>query len=61
MATKNSKLYFSLYIALIIIGCVLACSSLISNNYLKLFLVMASLCVGIYGIMKGLSSQATEE
>ena len=30
-----------------------------SNDYIKLVVVMGSLCVGLYGIMKGLSSTGT--
>lgn len=63
MATKNSKKYsIYFYIILTIIGCVLACSTLITNDYLKLVIVMGSLMVGLYGIMKSLSnSEASEE
>lgn len=62
MATNNSskfKTYF--YIALTIIGCILACSSVIPNVYLKLVVVIASLIVGIYGISKGLSKSESNE
>lgn len=33
----------------------LACSTLIPNDYLKLLVVMGSLTIGLYGIMKTLS------
>lgn len=62
MSTKNSskyKTYF--FILLIIIGCVLACSSLISNDYLKLVVVMSSLIIGIYGISKSLGHSASTD
>lgn len=51
--TKRIGTYF--YIFLIIAGCVLACSTLIPNDYLKLLVVMGSLTIGLYGIMKTLS------
>lgn len=57
---KNSHKYgIYLYVLLTIIGCVLACSSIIPNDYLKLVVVMGTLGFGLYGIMKGLS-QPTE-
>lgn len=46
---------------LTIAGCVLACSSIIPNDYLKLVIVMGALGVGLYGIMKGLSHSGSEE
>lgn len=61
MATKKSKKNVYFFILLTIIGCVLACSSIITNDYLKLVIVMASLCVGLFGIMKSLSNPATPE
>lgn len=63
MATNNnSKKYATyIYILLTIAGCVLACSTLIPNDYLKLVVVMGSLMVGLYGIMKGLSNNESEE
>lgn len=58
--TKNkSRIYIS--IAVTIIGCVLACSSIIPNDYLKLVIVMFALGGGLYGIMRGLSTPSTEE
>ena len=62
MSAKNSskfKTYF--FIILTILGCILACSSLIPNDYLKLVIVMGSLIVGIYGISKGLSHCVTND
>ena len=56
MSTKKNK--FSIYIY---IGCVLACSSIVPNDYLKLVVVMGALGVGLYGIMKGLSTPSTTE
>lgn len=62
MSKKNSgKVCIYLYVILTIAGCVLACSSIISNDYLKLVVVMATLCVGLYGIMKGLSQTGSSE
>ena len=48
-----------IFVLLTICGCVLACCSIIPNDYIKLVVVMGSLCVGLYGIMKGLSSTGT--
>ena len=64
MTTKKSHKYcIYLYVLLTIVGCVLACSNIISNDYLKLVVVMGALCFGLYGIMKGLStpSETAEE
>ena len=64
MTTKKSHKYgIYLYFLLTIVGCVLACSNIISNDYLKLVVVMGALCFGLYGIMKGLSapSETAEE
>ena len=62
MSAKNSskfKIYF--FILLTILGCVLACTSLIPNDYLKLVVVMGSLLVGIYGISKSLGRAVTND
>ena len=62
MSAKNSskfKTYF--FIILTILGCILACSSLIPNDYLKLVVVMGSLLVGIYGISKSLGRAVTND
>lgn len=62
MSKKNSgKVRIYLYVILTIAGCVLACSSIITNDYLKLVVVMGTLCVGLYGIMKGLSQVGASE
>ncbi|HIX87006.1 MAG TPA: hypothetical protein H9848_10450 [Candidatus Parabacteroides intestinigallinarum] len=63
MATsKSNKVRIYLYVLLTIAGCVLACSSLIPNDYIKLVVVMGALFIGLYGIMKGLSQpQASTE
>lgn len=53
----NTRVY--LYILLTIASCVLACSNIIPNNYLKLLVVMGSLGFGLFGIMKSLSSPET--
>lgn len=61
MAKNNSaKFGIYLYVLLTIAGCVLACSSIITNDYIKLVIVMGTLCVGLYGIMKGLSSHSSD-
>lgn len=57
--SNKSRIYFSL--ALVIVGCILACSSIIPNDYLKLVIVMVSLGAGLYGIMRGLSTPPTED
>lgn len=61
MSTKKNKSNIYIYVVITILGCVLACSSIIPNDYLKLVVVMGTLCVGVYGIMKGLSSLPTTE
>ncbi|MCD7978569.1 MAG: hypothetical protein LUG51_16050 [Tannerellaceae bacterium] len=64
MAKKSNKTSIYLFILLIIAGCVLACSSLITNDYLKLIIVMVTLGIGLFGVMKGLSNPSekpTEE
>lgn len=57
--SNKTRLYLSVIVT--IIGCVLACSTIISNDYLKLLIVMASLGYGLFGIMKGLSNSSTVE
>lgn len=61
MAKTSNKfnLYFS--IVLILVSCVLACSTIIPNDYAKLALVLVALGYGLYGIMKALSSSSEEE
>ena len=54
MSTKKNKFSIYIYVVITIIGCVLACSSIVPNDYLKLVVVMGALGVGLYGIMKGL-------
>jgi len=61
MSKKNSgKVRTYLFVLLTIAGCVLACTSIISNEYLKLIVVLAAICIGLVGIMKGLSTTNTE-
>lgn len=57
--SNKTRLYLSVIIT--IIGCVLACSTIIPNDYLKLLIVMASLGYGLFGIMKGLSNSSVAE
>lgn len=61
MATKNKKMtvWFSIFVT--ILGCVLACSSIIPNDYIKLIIVLFTLGGGIYGIMKSLSNDVESE
>ena len=61
MSTKKNKFSIYIYVVITIIGCVLACSSIVPNDYLKLVVVMGALGVGLYGIMKGLSTPSTTE
>ena len=61
MSTKKNKINTYLYIIITVIGCILACSSIIPNDYLKLAIVMIALGVGLYGIMKSLSTPSEEE
>lgn len=56
MAKKSNKFNLLVSIVLILVGCVLACSSIIPNDYVKLIVVLAALAYGLYGIMKALSS-----
>ena len=57
MTTKKSRNFgIYLYVLLTIVGCVLACSNIITNDYLKLVVVMGALLFGLFGIMKGLST-----
>ena len=53
---KSHKYGIYLYVLLTIVGCVLACSNIITNDYLKLVVVMGVLFLGLFGIMKGLST-----
>ena len=61
MATKSNKARVYIYVLLTIAGCVLACSSIISNDYIKLMIVIGTLCVGLYGILKGLSTPQSSD
>ncbi len=62
MSTQKSnktRLYISIVIT--ILGCVLACTSIIPNEYAKLVVVMIALGYGLFGIMKGMSHHNSEE
>lgn len=61
MATKSSKFNLWLSIIVTIIGCVLACSSIIPNDYVKLVVVLLALGFGLFGIMKSLSNTVSTE
>lgn len=56
MAKKSNKFNLWVSIVLILVGCILACSSIIPNDYVKLVVVLAALAYGLYGIMKALST-----
>lgn len=58
---KSNKTRIYLSVIITIVGCVLACSSIIPNDYLKLVVVMSALGYGLYGIMKGLSHAGAVE
>lgn len=58
---KSNKTRIYLSVILTIAGCVVACSSIIPNDYVKLVIVMGALGIGLYGIMKGLSHSGSEE
>ncbi|MDR2137945.1 MAG: hypothetical protein LBP50_00070 [Tannerella sp.] len=61
METKQkNKLMKIVYMLLIIAGCVLACSTIISNDYLKVAVVLATLCTGLFGMMKSIGSSSEE-
>ena len=45
MSTKKNKFSIYIYVVITIIGCVLACSSIVPNDYLKLVGVMGALGV----------------
>ncbi|MCD7930064.1 MAG: hypothetical protein LUH15_01085 [Tannerellaceae bacterium] len=57
--TKNLSTY--LFIVLTVAGIVLACSSIITNDYMKLVIVMVTLAIGLFGIMKSLSNPSEEK
>lgn len=57
---KKKQYYMYGYMLLAIVGCVVACSSLISNDYAKLAIVMGLLFGGIYGLMRCLDSEKKE-
>lgn len=61
MSNNNSKISMYIYIFITIIGCVLACSSIIPNDYLKLVIVLIALGVGLFGIMRSLSTPPSTE
>lgn len=60
-AKKSNKARLYLSIVITIIGCILACTSIIPNDYLKLVIIMGSLGYGLYGIMRGLSHPSSTE
>ncbi|MCD8179281.1 MAG: hypothetical protein LUE98_18500 [Tannerellaceae bacterium] len=57
--TKNLSTY--LFIVLTVAGIVLACSSIITNDYMKLVIVMVTLAISLFGIMKSLSNPSEEK
>lgn len=61
MANGKSKAGVYINIIVIIVGCVLACTNIIPNDYLKLIVVMVALFAGLYGIAKSLNSSKENE
>lgn len=62
MSNQNSnKTRLIISIIVTVAGCVLACSSIIPNDYAKLLVVMVALGYGLFGIMKGLSHHNADE
>ncbi|MDR3267849.1 MAG: hypothetical protein LBT83_02130 [Tannerella sp.] len=62
METKQSNKFKKiLYLLLIIVGCVFACSTIIANDYLKIAIVLVCICVGLFGILKSLGKPDNEE
>jgi uncharacterized membrane protein HdeD (DUF308 family) len=57
---QKNRLLKILYILLIVAGCVLACSTIISNDYLKVAIVLVTICTGLFGIMKSLGGSSEE-
>lgn len=60
MSKKSNKTNLIISIITILVGCVLACSNLIPNDYIKLIAVIATLAYGLFGLMKCLSSDEEE-
>lgn len=60
-SNKSNKSTVWLSVFITILGCVLACSSIIPNDYVKLVVVLGALGFGLYGIMKGLSNTVNSE
>jgi uncharacterized membrane protein YfcA len=58
---KSKKVQMYLYLLLIAVGCVAACSTVIPNDYLKLAVVLVCICVGLFGILKSLGGSADTE
>ena len=61
MSTKKNKFSIYIYVVITIIGCVLACSSIVPNDYLKLVVVMGALGVGLYSTPSTTEETASPE
>ena len=61
MAKNKKRMPMMAYVAIILAGCVFAFSNIITNDYLKLFVVIFVLAVGLYGVMKTLSNNPESE
>lgn len=61
MSTKKNKFSIYIYVVITIIRVVYSLAVPSSDDYLKLVVVMGALGVGLYGIMKGLSTPSTTE
>ena len=60
MSKKSNKTNLILSVILILVGCVLACSNIIPNDYIKLVVVIGALAYGLFGLMKHLGSDEEE-
>ncbi|MDR3251239.1 MAG: hypothetical protein LBT42_06210 [Tannerella sp.] len=54
----NKKQKRIIFLLLTVVGMVIACSSIIANDYLKTAVVLITLCPGIFGLLKSIGSSA---
>ena len=62
-SNKSKKSQILLFILLIIVGLVVACSNFVPNDYVKFGITLVCLCVGIFGAFSaiGQSGNTNEE
>jgi len=62
-SNKSKKPQMLLYILLIVVGLVVACSNFVPNDYIKFGITLVCLCVGIFGTFSaiGQSGDTNEE